>query len=163
MHIRNELSSPVTTWFKYLYKNDITCTDSKSTLALTPLSAMQCIFPSENLQAECPNQCLCSYAPYQSHQDLKGHILVNCSSSQISINETTKLFIPNVRFISYSKCSNRCWLSKLSSNFGCLFTFCYFDGANSIKTDLHIYNSWTGQFVSYKSVIQFFNKFAPAE
>ena len=72
MHIRNELSSPVTTWFKYLYKNDITCPDSKSTLALTPLSAMQCIFPSENLQAECPNQCLCSYAPYQSHQDLKG-------------------------------------------------------------------------------------------
>ena len=96
MHIRNELSSPVTTWFKYLYKNDITCTDSKSTLALTPLSAMQCIFPSENLQAECPNQCLCSYAPYQSHQDLKGHILVNCSGSQISINETTKLFIPKI-------------------------------------------------------------------
>ena len=75
MHIRNELSSPVTTWFKYLYKNDITCPDSKSTLALTPLSAMQCIFPSENLQAECPNQCLCSYAPYQSHQDLKGRDL----------------------------------------------------------------------------------------
>ena len=27
------------------------------------------------------------------------------------------------------------------------------DVANSIKTDLHIYNLWTGQFVSYKPVI----------
>ena len=29
----------------------------------------------------------------------------------------------------------------------------YLDGANSIKTDLHICNLWTGQFASYKSVI----------
>ena len=29
----------------------------------------------------------------------------------------------NVRFISYSKCSNWRRISKLSSNFGCLFTF----------------------------------------
>ena len=40
-----------------------------------------------------------------------------------------------------------------NSNFGCLFTFCYLDGTNSIKTDLHICNLWTGQFVSYKGVI----------
>ena len=44
-------------------------------------------------------------------------------------------------------------ISKLLSNFGCLFTFCYLDGANSIKTDLHICELWTGQFVSYKSLI----------
>ena len=36
-----------------------------------------------------------------------------------------------------------------------LSTFSYLDGANSIKTDLHICNLWTGQFVSYKSVIYF--------
>ena len=51
------------------------------------------------------------------------------------------------------KCSNWSWISKLSSNFGCLFTFCYLDGANSIKTDLCICNLWTGQFVRYKSAI----------
>ena len=42
-----------------------------------------------------------------------------------------------VRFISYSKCFNWHRILKLSSNFGCLFTFCYLDGINSIKTDLH--------------------------
>ena len=59
----------------------------------------------------------------------------------------------NVQFLSYSKCSNWRQISRLLSNFGCLFTFCYLDGANSIKTDLHICNLWTGQFVSYKSVV----------
>ena len=49
-----------------------------------------------------------------------------------------------VRFISYSKCSNWHRILKLSLNFGCLFTFCYLDGANSIKIDLHICNLWTG-------------------
>ena len=44
-------------------------------------------------------------------------------------------------------------ISKLSLNFGWVFTFCYLDGANSIKTALHICNLWTGQFVSEKSVI----------
>ena len=37
----------------------------------------------------------------------------------------------------------------------CLFNFCYLDGANSIKNDLHICKLLTGQFVSYKFVIQF--------
>jgi hypothetical protein len=34
---------------------------------------------------------------------------------------------------SYSKCYNWHRISKLSLNFGCLFTFCYLDSANSIK------------------------------
>ena len=66
---------------------------------------------------------------------------------------STGILKSNIRFISYSKCSNWRWISKLLSNFGCLFTFCYLDGANSIKTDLLVCNLWTGQFVSYKSVI----------
>ena len=41
-----------------------------------------------------------------------------------------------VWFISYSKCSNWCQISKLLSNFGCLFSFCYFALANQIKTKL---------------------------
>jgi hypothetical protein len=44
---------------------------------------------------------------------------------------------------------------KLLLNFGCLSNFFYLDGANSIKTDLHICNLWTGQFVCYKSVVYF--------
>ena len=35
-----------------------------------------------------------------------------------------------VRFISYTKCSNWRWISKLLSNFGCLFTFCCSAWAN---------------------------------
>ena len=58
-----------------------------------------------------------------------------------------------VRFISYSKCSKWRRISKLLSKCGCLFSFCYLDWANSIKTDLHICSLWTGQFVSYRSVI----------
>ena len=52
-----------------------------------------------------------------------------------------QIFLIYVQFISYSKkCSNWHRISKLSSNFGCLFTFRYLDGANSIRTDLHICN-----------------------
>ena len=47
--------------------------------------------------------------------------------------EVEYILITNVQFISYSKFSNWRWISKLLSNFGCLFTFCYLDGANSIK------------------------------
>ena len=62
----------------------------------------------------------------------------------------------------YSLMSNSSYISSVligvvyrncRSNFGCLFTFCYLDVENSIKSDLHICNLWTGQFVSYKSVI----------
>ena len=68
-----------------------------------------------------------------------------------------------MRFMSYAKCSNWRRISKLLLNFGYLFTFCYLDGANTIKTDLHFCNLWTGQFVSYKSVNWVFSKFALAE
>ena len=47
-------------------------------------------------------------------------------------------------------------MSKLPSKFGYLFAFCYLDGKNSTKTDLHICNSWTGH-------LQVYNKFAQAE
>ena len=46
----------------------------------------------------------------------------------------------NVRFISYSKSPNWRRITKSLSNFGCLFTFCYLNGANSIKTYIHICN-----------------------
>ena len=49
----------------------------------------------------------------------------------------TVIFKPNVHFISYLKCSNLRQISKLSSNFRCLSTFCCLDGANASKTDLH--------------------------
>ena len=65
-----------------------------------------------------------------------------------------------VQFMSCSKCSNWCPISKLSSNFGCLFTFCYLDGDNSIKTDLHICN-WPVCKVQVCNLV--FNKFATAE
>jgi hypothetical protein len=58
-----------------------------------------------------------------------------------------------LRFMSYLKHSSWRQILKLLSNFGCIFTFCYLDEANSMKTDLDICNLWTGQFVSYKSVI----------
>jgi hypothetical protein len=75
--------------------------------------------------------------------------IVNCKK----LYTTPKSLQTCVRFISYSKCSNCHRISKLSSKLGYLFTFCYLDGANSIKTDLHICNLWTGQFLSYNSVI----------
>ena len=53
------------------------------------------------------------------------------------------LGVAYVRFISYSKCYDLCRISKLSSNFGCLFTFWYLDGENLTKTNLHICNLWT--------------------
>jgi hypothetical protein len=55
-------------------------------------------------------------------------------------------FFFNVRFISYLKCSNWRRISKLTSNFRCLFTFCYLDGASSIKTDLHFYQGRHSKF-----------------
>ena len=60
-----------------------------------------------------------------------------------------------VRFMSYSKCYNWRGISKLSSNFGCLFTFCYSAGANLLKTKLQTCNLQTGQSISYKYVNQF--------
>ena len=58
------------------------------------------------------------------------------SPVQVSINR--KQLLIYVWFMSYMKCANRCQILKLLSNFGCLFTFWYSEGANSIKTDLRI-------------------------
>ena len=59
-----------------------------------------------------------------------------------------------VQFISYSTCSNWRRISKLLTNFGCLFTFCYSLWANQIKTKLQTCNLQTGQSISYKYVNQ---------
>ena len=91
---------------------------------------------------------LMAFVAYET-QGLAGHF-------RTLINQLLSWFyflVSNDRFISYSQCCNWCQILKLLLNFGCLFTFCYLDGANSMKTDLHICNLWTGQFVSYKSVI----------
>ena len=66
-----------------------------------------------------------------------------------------RLFWTNVWFISYLKCSNRRRILKLTSNFGCLFTFCYSAWANEIKTKLQTCNLQTGQSISYKYVNKF--------
>ena len=78
----------------------------------------------------------------------------NDLDNEVSSDNDENEIKSNVWFMSYSKCSNWRRISKLWLDFGCLFTFCYLDMANSIKTDLlHICNLWTGQFVSCKSVI----------
>ena len=40
-------------------------------------------------------------------------------------------------------------------SFWCLFTSCYFDRTNSIKTNLHTCNFQINQFISYKFINQF--------
>jgi len=64
-------------------------------------------------------------------------------------------FLFNAWVISYLKCSDWSRISKLLLNFGCLFTSCYFDRAKSIKTNLQTCNLYTVQFISYKSIKQF--------
>ena len=59
-----------------------------------------------------------------------------------------------VRFMSYSKCSDWCWILKLALNFGCLFTFYYSAGTNLLKTKLHACKLQTGQSISYTCVNQ---------
>ena len=84
-------------------------------------------------------------------------IVVNLTPQNLKSQTDKNVLFSNVRFISYLMCFNCRRISKLMSNFECLFTFCYSDGANSIKTDLNTCNLWTGQFVSYKFVIFFCN------
>jgi hypothetical protein len=60
-----------------------------------------------------------------------------------------------VQFMSYLKCSKWRWISKLVSNFGCLFAFCYSAWANLLKTKLQTCSLQTGQSISYKYVYQF--------
>ena len=86
-----------------------------------------------------------------------GILSQNCKTTRKLTIALKKYFssLSKVQFMSYSKCSNWHQMLKLLLNFGCLFTFFYLDGANSIKTDLHNCNLWTGQFVNYKSVVYF--------
>ena len=84
------------------------------------------------------------------------------SPINIQTSKVTKVFyfgkseiLLCVRFISFSKCSNWRQISKLASNFGCLFTFCYSAWANLLKTKLQTCNLQTGQSISYKYVNQF--------
>ena len=61
----------------------------------------------------------------------------------------------NVRFMSYSKCSNWRRISKLVSKFEFSFTFWYFAGANLPNAKLQNCNLQTGQLISCKHVNQF--------
>ena len=81
-----------------------------------------------------------------------GNLFLNCHQKYIRCMFIFKTF---VGFISYSKCPNLLPILKLSSNFGCLFTFCYFARANWIKTKLQTCKLQTGQSISYKYVNQF--------
>ena len=67
--------------------------------------------------------------------------------------DLTKKIVPNVRFMSYSKCSNWCWILKLAWNFGCLFMFFYSAVANLLKTKLQTCTLQTGQLQICKSVL----------
>ena len=67
--------------------------------------------------------------------------LIYFLSGLVSCAKLFLKFASNVWIISYSKCSNWRWISKFSWNFGCLFTCCYFDRTNSIKTNLQTCNS----------------------
>ena len=51
----------------------------------------------------------------------------------------------NVWIMSYSKHSNWQQILKLLSNFGCLFTFCYYAWENQIKTKLQTCSLKSGQ------------------
>ena len=92
-----------------------------------------------------------------THKVFQRYINTFCSMNNkycrvLSLLESCQLsFNSNVWFISYSKCSNWHRISKLSSNFGCLFTFCHSAQANLSKTC----NPKTGQSISYKYVNQF--------
>ena len=57
------------------------------------------------------------------------------------------------------KCCNWRQISKLASNFGCLFTFCYSAWTNLIKTKLQTYNLQPGQSICYKLNLKKVNTF----
>ena len=88
-----------------------------------------------------------------THKVFQRYINTFCSMNNkycrvLSLLESCQLsFNSNVWFISYSKCSNWHQISKLLLSFCFLFTFCYLDGAHSIKIDLHICNLWISQSV----------------
>ena len=73
---------------------------------------------------------------------------VYCQGQKKQCN--VKVVDTNVRFVSYSKCSNWRRISKLLSNFCSLFTFGYLDGANSIKTKLQTCDLWLTNWPVHK-------------
>ena len=66
---------------------------------------------------------------YQTPSLVRNLLFLTVSSTFVVIEILNVLSI-YVRFISFLKCSNWRQISKLSSNFGCLFTFLYFAWAN---------------------------------
>ena len=84
--------------------------------------------------------------PIETNWERVVNMANTCETFRINPTTTSRLIkcgftsITLVRLISYPKCSNWRQISKLFLNFGCLLTFCYLDGANSIKTDLLIFN-----------------------
>ena len=66
---------------------------------------------------------------YQTPSLVRNLLFLTVSSTFVVI-ETLNVLSIYVRFISFLKCSNWRQISKLLSNFGCLFTFCYFAWAN---------------------------------
>ena len=72
---------------------------------------------------------------------LKGHILVNCSGSQISINETTKLFIPKI--------PNHEDISNVTLD----LTHTKLSSLNRLK-NIHGYDRLTGLYVSFNNLTE---------
>ena len=112
---------------------------------------MESIHPVKDYDSYC-EQCFVQFDKswmLDQHLSKVHGATINLKTDQKSCeNEENKENSSYVRFISYLKCSNCRQILKLSSDFGCLFTFFYFHSANLIKTDLHICNLWNGQFVT---------------
>ena len=62
--------------------------------------------------------------------NLSGNLISYLPEDIGQLSKLENLIVSNVWFISYSKCSIWRQISKLLSNFGCLFTFCYSAWAN---------------------------------
>ena len=84
--------------------------------------------------------------PIETNWERVVNMANTCETFRINPTTTSRLIkcgftsITLVRFISYSKCSNWCQISKLSSTIGYLFTFCYSSLANWIKIKLKTCN-----------------------
>ncbi len=73
LHVESKLDSPVTSWFEYVPNEVLNCQE--------PLSSFKCSFPSEIISRECPSNCQCFYAPYQSSSKLRGLVSLKCQTS----------------------------------------------------------------------------------
>ena len=96
------------------------CTKCKTKALFSPIIPLYCIATVWIEQLKCGQKLLAIQQLFSENLCLKP-----C---------TNKIKIETIAWmISYSKCSICCCLSKLSSNFGWLFTFCYCDRATSIQ------------------------------